>query len=509
LNALNFFRRRSDALSFAHSAGFFMTQKLSSPPVQPAPISTLSATTPRRGGTVLQAAMGAALLLALQWGTLAERAPDQGAWGQRAADLMREIAPTAKSGSAESAFETRLAQSAQGDAGDSSDLLLGRGASDANEALSQIAAGAVAQQITASASAPLPVGALSSAKLAPSSAIAALAQQGSAAAAGQLHAQGGALSVVSAMDSKAVDAPAPTALNSAGGPSPAPSGAAVPAAVALAPGQKQLFLVAGDSLGDGYGQAARARFPRQSAWEAFDAGRHSTGLANSSYHDWPRALRDLVKQRKPQAVGLSVGANDTLDLRTDAGWAHFGSDAWKAEYLARARAFIRAGTDAGAKVAVFGIPPMENAAFDQKMRVIDQVLLQAAQAENAVYVPANPVFGSKAFIREAVVNGHRWQLRAGDGIHMTFQGYTIEVDDALKALGIQPDAPGVAVASAGKAAKGAPAQKTAPQSASTEATDTDSTPSAPSAGEDAAAAPGGPKGAAGKNSPDDTVATVQ
>ena len=220
---------------------------------------------------------------------------------------------------------------------------------------------------------------------------------------------------------------------------PAKPSAALPAA-AVAPGQKQLFLIAGDSLGDGYGQAARARFPRQSAWEAFDAGRHSTGLANAAYHDWPRALRDLVKQRKPQAVGLSVGANDTLDLRTDSGWARFGSDAWEAEYLARAEAFIRAGSESGAKVVVFGLPPMQNPAFNEKMRLIDQVLMQAAEETQALYVPANPVFGDKGFVREGVVNGRRAILRAGDGIHMTFAGYTVEVDDAIKALGIDPDA---------------------------------------------------------------------
>jgi hypothetical protein len=400
-----------------------------------------------------QAAVGLALLLLLQWGALAQRAPLEGPWGERAASLMRAVDPAnLSSGSAESPFEAKLARSAQGDddAGDS-------GAQPMVAAQPALPAQGSAPLMAVAASAPLgsvPQGV----RPQPAQTEAgALSAQASPMAAASASAPAAAFAVKNG--SGAASSPASSPLASTG---PAGSGGASPsdaalAALAIPAGQKGLLLVAGDSLADGYGQAARAAFPRDSRWEAFDAGRHSTGLANPAYHDWPRALAQLVAQRRPQAVALAVGANDTLDLRTTSGsWVHFGSDAWQAEYLLRVKDFIRAGSQSGARVAVFGLPPMRDPAFDQKMKLINRVLEQGAKEEGAVFVPADAAFGA-SFQRETSVGGHASVLRAGDGIHMTFAGYTIQARDAIAALGIG-GAESAATASSEKDAKLSSAQ---------------------------------------------------
>jgi len=183
-------------------------------------------------------------------------------------------------------------------------------------------------------------------------------------------------------------------------------------------------LMIGDSLMGEVAAGMRQNLPRRYA--VVDRHKVSTGLTNVAYYDWPGTAQAAASETHPQWVVIHMGANDAQDMLVDKHWIHFGSDVWKATYLARAQALLdRLATAApGVTVVWVGLPAMRSEEFDAKMAVIRDLQGQAAVSRGVVYLDGHVALGP-AYAKDAeLTKGHRTILRADDGIHYSRTGGT-------------------------------------------------------------------------------------
>jgi hypothetical protein len=183
------------------------------------------------------------------------------------------------------------------------------------------------------------------------------------------------------------------------------------------------LLIAGDSLVEQYGPAlaehAAARAPVVPTVEF----RYSSGLTRPDYFDWPAHLRAVVDGSNPDAVVLMFGANDAQNLEHDGTVLKFGSPAWQAAYRRRVGTVMTELARDGRTLLWTGQPVMRSDAFGGKMRLLNDLYRQEAQAHPGVtYLDSWALFaGSDGRYVDYPGGGGPLQ-RMADGIHLTRAG---------------------------------------------------------------------------------------
>lgn len=154
-----------------------------------------------------------------------------------------------------------------------------------------------------------------------------------------------------------------------------------------------------------------------------DAHKVSTGLTNRGYYNWPEEAKARAASVHPDWVVVHMGGNDGQDMLIDKRWVHFGSDEWKATYLARAEELIDnvRAVDPGVKLVWIGLPAMRDAGFGSKMSVISTMQKAACDARGVPYVDGHLALGP-TYQKEGTFDGHRKVWRADDGIHYSREG---------------------------------------------------------------------------------------
>ena len=205
---------------------------------------------------------------------------------------------------------------------------------------------------------------------------------------------------------------------------------AKPAIVAPAAGGKVLLL--GDSLMGGVAPGLRQELPR--SFVLSNHHRSSTGLTNQGYYDWAAEAGTFTTQEQPQWVFIHLGGNDGQDMMLSGRWVRFGSEAWKAEYLLRAKTMI-ANIKSAAPNAVIvwvGLPAMRPEKYETKTRVIATVQEQAARASGIPYASGLDALGQVYGKEGKGVDGKQHVLRLDDGIHYSREGGRVLAHAARK-----------------------------------------------------------------------------
>jgi uncharacterized protein len=189
---------------------------------------------------------------------------------------------------------------------------------------------------------------------------------------------------------------------------------------------KRLWIV-GDSTAQAVGQGFEFQTRDVPTIKVRNIFRNASGLMRPDFYDWPKTVRGLLAREKaPEAVVLSFGANDTqgivLDPRTI---ARPGEDAWHDAYKAKVAAFLKLFTEAGSPVFLLGLP------FDPKTRMatglaaVNRAFRDAASAtEKCEFVDSEKLLLAEdgSYQKQVRIGGQTLTLRNQDGVHLTADG---------------------------------------------------------------------------------------
>lgn len=208
--------------------------------------------------------------------------------------------------------------------------------------------------------------------------------------------------------------------------------------VADAPVGHCTVLEIGDSLGNDLGWGLARQVPPGSGLQLVQLDRSATGLADSSYYDWPGQLAADLRTYHPQLVLISLGGNDEQGMEVQGAPVQFPSAAWQSAYLARVTALIREATAAGAYVVWVGLPVMQQPSYSEGIATLNGLYQDAVRAQpHAVFVSTWALFAGPEgrYDADALVDGQPAGLREADGIHYSFVGENVVATYVIQQVG--------------------------------------------------------------------------
>jgi len=154
--------------------------------------------------------------------------------------------------------------------------------------------------------------------------------------------------------------------------------------------------------------------------------RYSTGLARPDYFDWPGRVSERLRDGEPAAIVVMLGGNDGQAMSTPGGVLHRETEAWKAEYRARAQALGDAMSSRGAEVFWIGLPVMRNRGMHRRAQSMNAAYSGVAAATDRVhFVDIWELFADdqgrySKYLMDS--DGIRRIARGDDGVHLSRGG---------------------------------------------------------------------------------------
>lgn len=208
--------------------------------------------------------------------------------------------------------------------------------------------------------------------------------------------------------------------------------------------------VFGDSMADGLWTALYRDLDGEAGVEVIKFSEVSTGLSRYDYVDIQAKTAGQIAGQPIDVAVILFGTNDAQGIELDGTVHAFGTPGWRAAYARRVDDLVTLLRSRGVAVYWVGLPKMKRESFDEKMRLINEVVGGRMRALNVPYiettsVTAGPDGGYEAYLPESP-GGRPRLMRAHDGIHMTMAGYlriAAPVAERLRAdAGLDPTAAG-------------------------------------------------------------------
>lgn len=176
--------------------------------------------------------------------------------------------------------------------------------------------------------------------------------------------------------------------------------------------------IGGDSLG---GELVWGLVPPLQATAAFRTSsfyKESSGICRYDYFDWRVKMTSVMDKRRPHAVAIMLGTNDTQSVWTASGWIAYGTTAWKTAYGRRVGRLMDVMLDRGARrVYWVGMPIMRERWRSSRMRVINGLVRKQADKRPGVrFIDIWPLFTDSDGRYVA-----KW--RGSDGVHFSTAGW--------------------------------------------------------------------------------------
>jgi len=195
----------------------------------------------------------------------------------------------------------------------------------------------------------------------------------------------------------------------------APQENAAPPVIRLAAADKVLFV--GDSMMQSIAPLLQRTLLREGGIRSINLSRHSTGLTNAAYFNWPQAVEAALRQHPDtRLVVVFLGANDPWDFFESRSRKRFGTPEWDEAYAARALRITRAARQAGASVIWIGLPLMRANDYGQRIRRLNAVLAQNLDAA-ALWLPTEELLGdgTPSYADSIRLEGKLTRVRHVDG----------------------------------------------------------------------------------------------
>ncbi|MDR2302753.1 MAG: DUF459 domain-containing protein [Deltaproteobacteria bacterium] len=196
-------------------------------------------------------------------------------------------------------------------------------------------------------------------------------------------------------------------------------------------------LLTGDSMMiEGVGPPLERYFKAIEGVEVTRKGQYSTGLCRLDYFDWFGFMAQILAEKNPDLVIITLGANDTQDIVLEnRKRLMVASDGWNEAYAERVGKLIALVNEAGARLLWLGLPIMGREPYNARVQNINRVTKEVCdRAENCLFWDAsfsltdkNGKYGSFMTVKD----GRHVKVRAKDSIHLTDEGGKQMLSDLL------------------------------------------------------------------------------
>ena len=231
--------------------------------------------------------------------------------------------------------------------------------------------------------------------------------------------------------------------------SPAPTKPAPPPKTAapkrFTPQRPLRLWIAGDSLAivPGYSILQAAAGNRALKPVSGVEGRVATGLTRPDVFDWYEHVREQLRTRKPHAVVLSFGGNDTNPYMTgvpeNRSVGDFGSASWILEYRRRIGLIFDLVARSGGHTVWIGLPQVRDDEMTRKFDILNTAVSAEAKERprTVTYIDTYLDFAGPDGLYAQYLDrpdGRKLKARADDGIHFEPAGGDIIAEKVLAAL---------------------------------------------------------------------------
>ncbi|HEY0343818.1 MAG TPA: GDSL-type esterase/lipase family protein [Solirubrobacteraceae bacterium] len=198
------------------------------------------------------------------------------------------------------------------------------------------------------------------------------------------------------------------------------------------------LLVTGDSLAQPLDVELARRLAGNGVRTIRDA-HLGTGISKTDLVDWGQLSALQVRQRRPDAVVMFLGANEGFPLPAPGGrQLQCCGPAWAAQYATRARRMMETYRRRGAaRVYWLTLPLPRDAARQQIARAVNAAILVAAQPFRAQVrvLDMTNLFTPGGRYRAAMpISGRNTIVRRPDGIHLNDAGARMAADAVIARL---------------------------------------------------------------------------
>ena len=198
------------------------------------------------------------------------------------------------------------------------------------------------------------------------------------------------------------------------------------------------LLVTGDSLAQPLDVDLARRLAGNGVRTIRDA-HLGTGISKTDLVDWGQLSALQVRQRRPDAVVMFLGANEGFPLPAPGGrQLQCCGPAWAAQYATRARRMMETYRRRGAaRVYWLTLPLPRDAARQQIARAVNAAILVAAQPFRAQVrvLDMTNLFTPGGRYRAAMpISGRNTIVRRPDGIHLNDAGARLAADAVIARL---------------------------------------------------------------------------
>lgn len=209
------------------------------------------------------------------------------------------------------------------------------------------------------------------------------------------------------------------------------------------PAVRRMLLV-GDSLSISLGEHLERVFTGAPGLDFVWDGTKSTGLTRPELLDWPRHLRELVRENPPDIVLIMLGTNDTMPVDApDGSHILFGDPGWDAAYAAKARKMLDICRQANPKVDIYwvGAPAMGEPNLAAGVARINATVDAMCRDDGCRFIDNQAAFADAKgrFTHQArdAASGETVAIRTPDGVHLTESGSRLLAGQVLEALAPQ------------------------------------------------------------------------
>jgi hypothetical protein len=189
------------------------------------------------------------------------------------------------------------------------------------------------------------------------------------------------------------------------------------------------ILQIGDSLGEDLGFGMSNELARIRHVHFFPAAYGDSGLANTSFYNWPVHLRSELASDHPQVVVVFLGGNDSQGFDVNGQPVLFATAAWRSAYTARVATMMNEALSAWARVVWVGMPAMDDPSdpsLSGNMALLDSIYRHEVTLHRGTsYLSAWRVLGGPGGSYRASIttsSGQVLALRQPDGVHLAPTG---------------------------------------------------------------------------------------